>query len=165
MYRITIAGVALLAAGWLAAPTASTLSRADDDWDRGDYVAALTAYQQLLNGPDATSVLEPIALQTGELFQTKELTADGANPVFAPDSRHFSFETGPGVSAGTASGAGRVTHVRLTANPSADVTTLDGGDASFCPDGRRVVFLRVPGSTEINTAQLAVAMAATGAER
>jgi Peptidase family M28 len=165
MYRFTIAGAALLAAGWLASPSTSTLARADDDWDRGDYVAALTAYQQLLNGPDAASVLEPIALQTGELFRTTELTRDGANPLFAADGRHFSFETGPGVSAGTASGAGRVTHVRATANPTADVTTLDGGDASFCPDGRRVAFVRVPSASDITAAQLAVAGALTAAER
>ena len=164
MYRFTIAGAALAAAGWLPAPSSSTLARADDEWDRGDYVAALTAYQQLLNGPDAMSVLEPIALQTGELFRTTELTRDGANPVFAAGSRHFSFETGPGVSAGTASGASRVTHVRATANPGADVTTLDGGDASFCPDGRRVAFVRVPSSSDITTAQIAVAGALTTAE-
>ena len=165
MYRLTIAAAALLAAGWLAAPAATSLARADEDWDRGDYVAALTAYQQLLNGPDAASVLEPIALQTGELFRTTELTPDGANPVFAPDSRHFSFETGSAVSAGTASGANRLTHVRATAAPTADVTTLDGGDASFCPDGRRVAFLRVPASPDLATAQAAVAAAETTADR
>src|SRR5262245_30056948 len=165
MYRLTCAGAALIAAAWLSSPPSPTLAGADDDWDRGDYVAALTAYQQLLNGPDAASLLEPIALQTGELFRTTELTTDGANPTFAGDGRHFSFETGPGVSAGTASGAVRITHVRATANPASDVATLDGGDASFCPDGRRVAFLRVPPSPEINAAQMAVALAATTAER
>src|SRR6185295_19146731 len=135
MYRLTMAAAALIAAGWLTTAPSPTLAGADEDWDRGDYVAALTAYQQLLNGPGAASVVEPIALRTGELFSTTELTTDGANPVFAADSRHFSFETGPGVSAGTASGANRVTHVRSTAAPSADAATLDGGDASFCPDG------------------------------
>ena len=44
-------------------------------------IAALTAYQDLLAGPDAAAVLEPIALQTGELFRTTELTSDGANPA------------------------------------------------------------------------------------
>jgi hypothetical protein len=141
------------------------LQRAALDWDKGDYVAALTAYQNLLAGPDAAAALEPIALQTGELYRTTELTADGANPKFAPDSRHFAFETGPGVSAGVASGAARTTHVRTIANPSRDVTTLDGGDASFCPDGRHVAFLRVPPSAELTAAQTAVAAAATAQER
>ena len=139
--------------------------RAGADWDKGDYVAALTTYQELLAGPDAAAVLEPIALQTGELFRTTELTTDGANPVFSPDSRHFSFETGPGVTAGVASGAGRITHVRAAAAPDKDVTTLDGGEASFCPDGRRVAFLRVPRSAELTRAQDAVAAAATAQER
>jgi len=165
MYRFSIAGAALLLAGWLSTPANGTLALADEAWDDGDYIAALTAYQQLLNGPDAASVLEPIALRTGELFRTTELTIDGANPSFAADGRHFSFETGPGVLAGTASGAGRLTHVRATAAPSVDVTSLPGGDASFCPDGRRVAFLRVPASPELDTAQAAVATAATAAER
>ena len=165
MYRLTLGCAALIAGGWIAAgPSGGALARADDEWNSGDYIAALTTYQQLLAGPDAAALVEPIALQTGELFRTTELTTDGANPVFAPDGRHFSFETGPAVSAGTASGAGRITHVRLTAAPTAEVTTLDGGDASFCPDGRHVAFLRVPPSSDLATAQAAIA-AATGADR
>jgi Peptidase family M28 len=165
MYRFAMAGAALLLAGWMSTSPADTLARADEDWDKGDYVAALTAYQQLLNGTDAAALVEPIARRTGELFRTRELTADGANPVLAADSRHFSFETGSGVSAGIASGVGRVTHVRATAAPGTDLTALDGGDASFCPDGRRVAFLRVPASPDVNAAQAAVARAATTAER
>ena len=143
----------------------SALQRAADAWDKGDYVAALTTYQELLAGADADAVLEPIALQTGELFRTTELTSNGANPVFAPDSRHFSFETGAAVSAGVASGAGRITHVRAIATPATDVATLDGGEASFCPDGRSVAFLRVPPSAEIAAAQVAVNAAVTTQER
>ena len=146
-------------------PPTLALQRAWNDWDKGDYVAALTAYQDLLAGPDAAAVLEPIALQTGELFRTTELTSDGANPVFSPDSRTFSFETGPAVAAGVASGAGRITHVRAAASPATDLTTLDGGEASFCPDGRHVAFLRVPSSPDVTSAQVALAGAATAAER
>jgi hypothetical protein len=146
-------------------PADGALQRASLDWDRGDYISALTAYQDLLAGADAAAVLEPIALQTGELFRTTELTADGANPEFSPDALHFAFETGPAVSAGTAAGAGRMTHVRTTAAPARDITTLDGGDASFCPDGRRVAFLRVPTSPEITAAQAAVGSAVGGGER
>ena len=167
---------ALLTAGWVhlagrdrapadAAASGAALQRAADAWDKGDYVTALTTYQDLLSGPDAASALEPIALQTGELFRTIELTPNGANPVFSPDSRHFAFETGPGVSAGVATGVGRTTHVRTVTAPDKDVTTLDGADASFCPDGRSVAFLRVPLSPEITAAQAAVAAAATTQER
>ena len=53
MYRFLIAAAALFAAGWFAAPPFPALARADEDWNRGEYVAALTTYQQLLNGPIA----------------------------------------------------------------------------------------------------------------
>ena len=171
MYKRIGFTAALLAASLISvigrerASTDAALQHASDAWDAGDYVAALTTYQDLLAGPDAAAVLEPIAPQTGELFQTRELTADGANPVFAADSRTFSFETGPAVAAGVASGAGRITHVRAAASPATDLTTLDGGEASFCPDGRRVAFLRVPPSADVTLAQAAIAGAATPAER
>jgi hypothetical protein len=171
MYTRPGVAAALIAAGLISlgardrASADAALQRAWFDWDRGDYVAALTTYQALLAGPDAAAALEAIALQTGELYRTTELATNGANPEFSPDSRHFAFETGPAVSAGTASGSGRITHVRAAAAPARDVTTLDGGDASFCPDGRRVAFLRVPPSPEITAAQSAVAAAASNAER
>ena len=115
MYKRVALIAALLAAGLISVAGRDAGSRADaalqrasDDWDKGDYVSALTSYQEILAGPDAAAGLEPIALQTGELFRTTELTTDGANPVFSPDSRSFSYETGPGVAAGVASGAARV---------------------------------------------------------
>ena len=165
---------ALLAGGWIQltgrdraaeTPASPALQRAADAWDKGDYVSALTTYQELLAGPEAAASLDAIALQTGELFRTTELTENGANPVFSPDSRSFSFETGSAVNAGVASGAGRVTHVRATSAPDKDVTTLDGGDASFCPDGRSVAFLRVPASADITAAQNALTSAASAQDR
>src|SRR4051812_47815769 len=109
MYKRIGTIAALVAAGWVAVAArggprpagaaagdtaADKLSRAWYAWDKGDYPAALTIYRDLLAGPEAAKVLEPIALQTGELFQTTELTRDGANPAFSPDSRYFSYETG-----------------------------------------------------------------------
>ena len=73
----------------------SPLQIADLAWERGDYPAALAAYLRLLDSPDAASVLEPIALRTGELYQSTELTRDGAVPQFSPDGRHLLYETGP----------------------------------------------------------------------
>src|SRR5262249_47931396 len=49
---------------------------ANDAWRRGDFIAALNGYIQILNGPDADDFLPPIALTTGELFVTHELTTD-----------------------------------------------------------------------------------------
>ena len=146
MRRRAMLTAACLAAFWIGTAgrereTGATLERAFFEWDRGDYVAALAMYQEVLAGPDAAQALETIALQTGELYRTTELTTDGANPAFSPDSRRFSFETGPGVVAGVASGTERTTHIRATAAPGSDQTTLPGGDASFCPDNRRVAYL------------------------
>src|SRR5262245_10176316 len=97
-----------LAALILSAPTARTAARSAPDtpdpalqnadlaWDRGDYVAALSGYLQLLDGPNADAVLEPIALTTGELYHTTEITTDGALPKFSPDGRYFVYESGTG---------------------------------------------------------------------
>ena len=65
------------------------LQRAAFQWSNGDYVNALTTYEALLAGPDAAQVLDEIALQTGELYRSTELTTDGANPVFARDGKRF----------------------------------------------------------------------------
>ena len=65
-------------------PTTDTpLQIADLAWERGDYPAALSAYLQILDSQDAEASLEPIALRTGELFQTIEVTTDGAVPQFS----------------------------------------------------------------------------------
>src|SRR5262245_14930145 len=128
MRRLLTAG-ALLGAGLLLAPSTrgasndTPLQIADLAWERGDYVAALTDYLQLLDSPDANAVLEPIALQTGELFHTTELTADGAAPRFSPDGKHFAYETGLG--------ARRTIRVFATADPSRPVAELRGGSVAF----------------------------------
>src|SRR5687767_5837830 len=75
----------------------TALADADLAWERGDYITALTAYAKLLDSPDAARMLEPIALQTGELFRTYELTTDGASPQFSPDGRFIAYETGVGL--------------------------------------------------------------------
>ena len=63
-------------------PADSPLTVADLAWERGDYRTALSGYLRLLDSPDAEKVLQPIALRTGELYETTELTRDGALPNF-----------------------------------------------------------------------------------
>ena len=71
-----LATTALLSSALLApvsgTPTGASsdtpLQIADLAWERGDYPAALSAYLRLLDSADAASVLEPIALRTGELY-------------------------------------------------------------------------------------------------
>jgi Peptidase family M28/WD40-like Beta Propeller Repeat len=110
----------------------SPLLIADLAWERGDYPAALSAYLRLLDSPDAASVLEPIALRTGELYQSTELTRDGAVPQFSPDGRHLLYETGPLIA--------RLTRVVATDNPARVVVELGGGGASFSPDSAKVAY-------------------------
>src|SRR4051794_32087906 len=71
------------------------LRAADNAWSDGNYIAALTAYIRLLGSPSGDQYLEPIALQTGELYETEELTTDGRNPKLSQDGRFIAFETGP----------------------------------------------------------------------
>jgi hypothetical protein len=110
-------------------------------WERGDYVAALSGYLKLLGTPDADAVLEPIALQTGELYATTELTADGSAPRFSPDDRHITYETG--------TGAQRVTRLLAADTPSAVKQELPGFGASFSPDGTRIAYLKVAPTREL----------------
>jgi hypothetical protein len=60
----------------------TALAAAHEAWDRGDYPAALKAYINIVEGADSAAALEEIALQTGELYRTRELTTDGRLPRF-----------------------------------------------------------------------------------
>ncbi len=139
----TFAATTLLLSLALLAPAAGTsvttsaasdspLQLADLAWERGDYPTALSGFLRLLDSPDAASVLEPIALRTGELYQSTELTRDGALPQFSPDGRHILYETGPIAS--------RAIRIVATADPTRLVVELRGGGASFSPDGAKVAY-------------------------
>ncbi len=108
------------------------LQIADLAWERGDYPAALSGYLRLLDSSDAAGVLEPIALRTGELYQSMELTRDGAVPQFSADGRYLLYESGPV--------ATRVIRVIATAAPGEVIVELRGGGAAFSPDGRKVAY-------------------------
>jgi hypothetical protein len=120
------------------------LDAANDAWDRGDYVSALTGYIQILNGRDGDAFVEPIAKQTGEIFQTRELTADGRAGRFSPDGRYIVYETGLETSRRT----------RLLRNDVERnlVAELPGTSATFSPDGTRVAYLKVIDTDEVRKA-------------
>src|SRR5687768_3712733 len=98
-FRSTIVAAAAIAACWipLSGRTDTPLQTAALAWDRGDYVTAINAYLQILDSPDAQAAFDEIALQTGELFHTTELTPDGGAPVFSADGKHFLHEVGAAV--------------------------------------------------------------------
>jgi hypothetical protein len=136
------------------APLASDpgLQTANLAWERGDYITALSAYLKLLDAPDGDAVVEEIALQTGELYKTTELTADGAEPQFSPDGRYLSYESG--------SGSRRVTRIAATAEPARTLAELKGDNVAFSPDGTRLAYLRTADSAQVTAAQAAVDTAA-----
>ena len=114
-------------------------------WDGGDYVAALTAYKALLTAPGGEQWLEPVALQTGELFQTREVAPDGANPRFSPDGRFVAYETG--------AGSARVTRVVEPAAGMRVAAEVRGHSLGFLPEGDRIVYLKLQPAAELAEAQ------------
>jgi hypothetical protein len=146
----------VLAAGPSAVDVPSAASRAfdaaTDAWDRGDYITALTEYLRLLNGPDGPAFFDRIALQTGELYQSSELTADGRNPVFSPDGRFVSFETGLEVS--------RRTRVVRNDGTQMLVADLPGVSATFSPAGPTVAYFKIADTPDLQAAVQAVEAAA-----
>lgn len=125
-------------------------------WDRGDYVTALNGYLKLLASPDGDRLLESIALQTGELYATTELTADGGAPRFSADGRYIAYESGSGLK--------RITRLVDIERPLTVAAQLDGFGASFSPDGSQVAYLKVKPTPELQEAQTAVDRA-SAAER
>jgi Peptidase family M28/WD40-like Beta Propeller Repeat len=153
---VVLATVCLLPAAGAGNSTATSLQNASLAWERGDYIAALTTYQELLAGPDAEGVLEPIALQTGELYQTTELTRDGTAPQVSADGRYASYETGVGPSrvtrvvalpssGGRSNGAGTEGAVR-------QIAELPGFGAAFSLDGSKLAYLKLAPSAALKTA-------------
>ncbi len=114
-------------------------------WDRGDYVTALAAYKALLTAPGGEQWLEPIALKTGELFRTREITADGSNPRFSPDGRFVAYQTG--------SGQARVTRAVDPAAGMRVAAEVRGYSLAFLPHGDRVVYLKIQAASELADAQ------------
>ena len=124
------------------------LRTADNLWNDGNYIGALTAYIRLLNSPSGDQYLEPIALQTGELFVTEELSADGRNPRLSPDGRFISYETGPAKNT--------VTRIRRSEGAHQQIAEFEGTNAVFAPDGSKVAYVRIPVTEELTKAQQAL---------
>ena len=129
------------------------LVEADIAWDRGDYPRALNLYLALLDAAPAEDVVQAIALQTGELFKTIELTADGGAPRFSPDGRYISYEVGRGVT--RTPGWRRLKH-RKNRSPS-----LPGFGASFSPDGSHVAYLKLAVTPEMQRLEASAEQADT----
>jgi hypothetical protein len=124
------------------------MNDAHDAWAQGDYVTALNSYIRLLTAPGGDTLHDAIALHTGELFQSAELTTDGRAPRFSPDGVFVAYETGLEVS--------RRTIVVRNAAPFARVAELPGVSATFSPGGGRVAYLKLTDSSELSAAAKAI---------
>ena len=124
--------------------TAATTSTALDDVPAG---AGL---------PQGEAALEPIALQTGELFHTTELTADWVAPPFSPDGRFLLYETG--------AGPARVTRLLPADGSTKPTAEFAGYGAVFSPDASKLAYLSVaPRQEPIDVRSSAARSAATQA--
>jgi len=149
----------LLVTGWLGIPGSAAdvrLQDADLAWDRGDYPTALRGYLAILGAGASDDVADAIALQTGELFKTTEITADGGAPRFSPDGRYFSYEVGRGAS--------RRTRLAKTDAPVEPLAELGGYGAAFSPDGTGLAYLKLGPTSEMRELETSIETAET-AER
>ena len=149
--QLPVVLTAAMAALWipLSGRSADTpLETAALAWDRGDYVTAINTYLQVLDSSAGDAALETIALQTGELFRTIELTTDGAAPRFSPDGRHISYETGPPLS--------RTTRLLRSDEPARPIAELKGYSAAFAPDGGQLAYFKLEPSAALNEGYAAI---------
>ena len=154
---IAVAAVVVsIAASPHAAASTPAFDTANDAWERGDYITALNGYVRVLNAPGGNAFLEPIALTTGELFVTRELTPDGRAPRFSQDGQYLVYETGLETSRRT----------RLVRNDvtRAIVAELPGVSATFSTELGQVAYLRIPDNDEIRAASEAIAKASLTAQ-
>lgn len=124
---------------------AADLAKAHDAWADGQYRKALAAYLRILRSADGEQFVQVIAGQTGEVFQTEELTTDGRAPQLSPDGRVIAYELGPS--------SATVTRLVAVADGHAVLADLPGTDAVFSPAGQRVAYLKVPANDELKQAQ------------
>lgn len=138
---LLIAAVGVLAAQTTSRSSASVTSatqdaqyrRGTEAWEAGNYPEALTHLIPLMKGPAAGEYLERVALLSGELFVTTELTHDGRNPKISPNGRFISYEMGPAADATTQV-------VKLEPTPTV-VTRLKGTGLVFDAGSRAAILL------------------------
>jgi Tol biopolymer transport system component len=112
-------------------------------WEAGQYPDALERMERLLTGPHRDTLLAPIALLTGELYHTRELAPDGANPRWSADGRRLVYDIG-----GEADRRSVLIDLAdVSATPRLD--TLPGYAAAIAPDGSEIAYLRSGGAAVV----------------
>jgi hypothetical protein len=155
---LLLGGSVAVAATQTSAAPAARWWRALDAWDAGRYPAALEDLRALMQSPSAAEYRDRVALLTGELFVTTELTTDGRSPRVSTTGRYISYETGP-----TARVVTRV--VTVTNRRVQSVAELSGSDAALDSTETRVAWLRPKITPEWTHAEAAVDVAGSAQER
>jgi hypothetical protein len=130
------------------ASTSASFDAANLAWQRGDYIAALNGYLQVLNARGGDAYLEAIALTTGELYHTYELTSDGRAGRFSPRGRYIIYETGLETS--------RRTTILRNDGHRAVVVDLPGVSATLTPDDSKVAYLRINETEDVKNASRSI---------
>ena len=119
-------------------------------WERGQYTTALDGILRLMTSSSGDAHFERVALLTGELYHTTELTSDGRNVRWSPDGRYGLYETG--------AGAGRTTRIFQRGNGAiSTVGEFRGFGASFAQQGDVVVGFQLDDTPEIASARAELA--------
>ena len=166
MQRVTTFALgAALAALLAAAPSArqspapaDTWLNAVDEWNAGHYPDALRDLTALSNGPAARDYHDRIALLTGELFTTTEITTEGRNPRMSANGDYVAYEAGP-------VGATTVTRVVSLRPSPRQIAELPTSIAAFDPSGRRLAWIRSGQSGTPDAHTIVIRDLSTGAER
>ncbi len=166
----SVAVVVLLAAGSVMAQrpatrasasaanvtTAARWDRAVDAWDAGRYPEALGDLIALVDSA-AADYHDRIALLTGELFPSIELTTDGRNPRLSATGQYAAYDLGP-----TADPITRVVRVTPAVPP---ITELRTASLAFDSTGTRVAWLRPAQAGDPTTSAIVVRDLSSGTDR
>jgi len=115
-------------------------------WDAGAYPDALLRLRRLLESAAGDAYVEAIALLTGEVYRSAELTANGASPRWSLDGRVVAFETGTGAAAMT-----RV--VAIEAAGPRVLAELRGRGVVLAADGGRAAWFAARETSELRNAR------------
>jgi hypothetical protein len=110
-------------------------------WDTGDFLKALDGFEALLNGPDGERFFDRIALITGELYKTIEVSADGRTIRVSPDGKYVAFESGDRTAA--------LTRIAALSDPRKVVAEVKAANFVFSPMPDMGAYLRVKPTPEI----------------
>ena len=109
-------------------------------WEMGKYPDALQAFLRLIEGPNSATYFDRIALITGELFHTYELTTDGAAARVSPDGRFVAFENGE---------SRMINIVDVRAGMKQVASIAGGSSIAFSPQSGKMAYLGVTETAEI----------------